>query len=374
MMFSQREIWSNVPIENKKGLFNTNGFLAFLQRLPETSIRQLTIDLSVFENTGTLALVDMLGRKKQWQIDSLHVVGRKVTPAILGQIIRRLWPRNLRILSVHDVQGAKIDAIGASKALAGAVPKLTHLRLEGAVDHDSLKRLSSISTGLEQAQILGSNRLTHLSLVGVRATVNWDTFGCFGAWFPELEQLYLFAVLGCERWVKDFAIGEPVPFEVPANFGEPGGLGHFEQPAEPEPCGAHGGAGAYGGIDASGAPGEPAVSQNSTFDPKCHTVTYRTPLREEIKFIPIQRLRSLAIEHFEEAGDKKLAKSQEKVHMAHFWTLIEGCKDSLQRLEIGPADERFFETKKGNLSQFRVGWELTLKTRSQECRSPPGIS
>jgi hypothetical protein len=344
-MFGQREIWFNVPIENKKGLFNTNGFLTFLQRLPETSIRLLTLDLSLMDNNGTLAALEMLARRKQWGIESLHVVGKKVTPPILNQVIRRIWSRNLRILSVQDVQGAKIDGNGASTAIVSLVPRLTHLRLEVKIDHESLKRLSSISTVLDHAQLLGSNRLTHLSLVGVRAMVGWDDIRHFGAWFPELEVLYLFAVMGSERWMKDFAIREPAQFEQPGNFGEPSVLG---QPGTP---GAYGGIGAYGATGAHGtpgAPGETVVSQDIKLDPESLVLTYRTPIPVEIQCIPIQRLHSLIIEHFGEVGDKKLAKSQEKIHMAYFWALVEGCKDSLRRLEIGPVDERFFEVKRGN--------------------------
>jgi hypothetical protein len=204
-----------------------------------------------------------------------------------------------------------------------------------------------MSTTLDQAPILGSNRLTHLSLVGDRATVDWDTFGCFGSWFPELEQLYLFAVLGCERWVDDFAIGEPVQLTEPGSF-VVGVLGNFEQSGEPVAYEPQGGAGAYRAIGANGAAACAAGALGETMEPP--TVAYRTPLPEDIKFTRIQRLNSLTIEHFGHAGDKKLAKSQEKVHMAHFWTCLQLCKDSLKRLEIGAAEERFFETKRGNSS------------------------
>ncbi|KAA8912413.1 hypothetical protein FN846DRAFT_903556 [Sphaerosporella brunnea] len=306
-LFNCQEVWAKVCVENKKSLFTTNGFLAFLRRLPESSIRILTLDLSIMEHHNTMSVLDTLNRKKHWRINSLHVVGRKVTAGILNQIVRRLWSDNIRILSIHDTLGGRMDVKDAIQKIYTFLPRLEKFRVEGVADYNTVKLISNLGTKLDSEQrIVGVNTLTHLSFVGVKSMIDWAVVAEFGLWFPALEELYIHNIVGGSKWLGLFAIHEPV---------------HSGEQANPD-------------------------SQDTEL--KSYLIRYRDALPGEIRIRHMPRLRSLVIELFGE--DKAMAKKQETLHMAHFWSLIECCRGTLERLELGRTDERFFDTKRSRRS------------------------
>ncbi|KAF8250594.1 hypothetical protein K440DRAFT_639113 [Wilcoxina mikolae CBS 423.85] len=304
-LFGHMNIWSNVTIDSRGGSFGVGGFRRLLRRLPETSIRKLTIDTTPVDMKKAQDILEVLVHKKQWNITSLHIVGKKATQQMLTLIIRRLWSESIKVLSVHDVPTAT-DGNLVTKCIVSYLPNLKRLRLEGTLDTLSLKQLSGLRAGPERARTLGDNRITHLSFAGPKSTMDWENIATFGELFPELEELFVACIPGSgegKKWEKKW------------------------------------------GIPQTGASKSGAASG----------INYRHPTPAEINWTPMLRLRYFAVEHIAEPISKKEAKVQENIHTAYLWALINGSKDTLERLEINRGEEKIPTDGKGK-GHWHIPW------------------
>jgi len=281
--FDLKEVWSKALIDPKDTFKSATAFSQFVRRLPETSIRKFTIDFNVFGIEGAVELADLLIRRKHWELHSLHIVGRKLSHASLNLILRRLWSGAFKVLSVHDMSVNKLDANQVTKAVVSHAPNVEKLRFDGSLDLESLESLSGLRSG---GLVMSDNRITHLSFLGAwRSAIHWGELRCFGTWFPNLERLYVACIVSSPYWVETLGVD--------------------------------------GSVD-----------------------SLRTPTAEEIHWLSIPRLRSFSVEHLGELDIQTVSNPPENVHAAYLWAMVEGSKDTLERLEIGPPRSEV-ESKKG---------------------------
>jgi len=297
----------NVTIDPRGGSFGVGGLRRLLRLLPETSIRKLTFDTTSVDMKKAQDILEVLVHKKQWNIASLHIVGKKATQQMLSLIIRRIWSESIKVLSVHDVPTAT-DGNLVTKCIVSHMPNLKRLRLEGSLDTLSLKQLSGLRGGPERARSLGDNRITHLSFAGPKSTMDWETIATFGELFPELEELFIACIPGSSegrKWERKWGLIQT-------------------------------------SASKSGSGSEAAAGRATST-----RINYRHPTPAQIGWIPMLRLRYFGVEHIAEPTCKKEAKGQENIHTAYLWALILGSKDTLERLEINRGEEKIPSDGKG---------------------------
>lgn len=297
---SEPSLWGQMVIEPKIPTFTSTGFLRFLRSLPETSIRYFNFDTAACEPTILSEVVDLMLKKKHFGMVSLHLVGKKLSYAMVLNALKRLWSENLTTFSLTEVTNSKLDSEAVIKAFLPLMPNLRRLRLEGGIwKSKELKLLSCIHGQLrnaDQNKLIGDNRLTHLSFVGRHTAICWDDIKNFGKWFPELEELFINCIYADEpSWVEKYAIGAVLETELNE---------------------------ALAGIEYAAK-------------------KYRTLSNEDISWHAITRLRYFGCDHIGDGANKKHVKVFEDIHAAYIWSLIKGSNTTLERLEISRGEEYF---------------------------------
>ena len=286
LMAGHSQLWARIPIEthpDEHGI-SLQGFLRFLKWLPESCMRMFTFDAAFFDHTVAQDVLDVLTRTKQFNIHSLHIVGKKATHVTAQTVVRRLWAEKITTLSVTDVIQSKFDVESLIKMTMSFLPNLQRLRMEGLVRREALFELSALRRQFKTETgdpILGDNRLTHLSFTGKNGVLAWDDIKNFGKWFPELESFFVSCITGSDPWEEKYAL-----------------------PPSPE-----------------------------------SSLKYRHPTSFDIGWIPITRLKFFGVEHIGEPLQKSKTKAQENIHSAYLWALIHGSDSTLERLEISRGEE-----------------------------------
>lgn len=303
-------------IEPKVPMFSSNGFLRFLRSLPETSIRYFGFDTAACEPVVLNEVVDLMLKKKHFGMVSLHLVGKKLSHAMVLNALRRLWSESLTTFSLTEVTNSKLDSEAVIKAFLPLMPNLRRLRLEGGIwNTKELKVLSCIRGQLrsvDQNKLIGDNRLTHLSFVGKNTAICWDNLKNFGKWFPELEELFINCIYADEpSWAEKYAIGIVPAAEINE---------------------------VLAGIEYAAR-------------------KYRTLTDGDISWHAMSRLRYFGCDHVGDGTNKKHVKIFEDIHAAHIWNLIRGSNKTLERLEISRGEEHF-KYERGARSTFHVWMKL----------------
>lgn len=319
-LMSESSLWGRVVIEPKIPTFSSNGFLRFLRALPESSIRYFTFDTAACEPSILNEVVDVMLKKKHFGMVSLHLLGKKLSHAMVLNTLKRLWSENLTIFSLTDVTASKLDSEIVIKAFMPLMPNLRRLRLEGGVwKTKELKVLSCIHGQLRNVdsnKLIGDNRLTHLSFIGKNTAICWDDLKYFGKWFPELEELFISCIYADEAsWVEKYAIGTVPVTEV----GE-----------------------ALAGIEHANK-------------------RYRQLNYDDISWHAMARLKYFGCDHIGDVSKKKNVKVFEDIHATHIWSLIKGSNHTLERLEISRGEE-YFRYERGSKSMLYRLVELAGKT------------
>lgn len=169
-LFGDARIWSDVVFDSRGSFVKFDVFKLFLRRLPEGSIRKLTIDSNLIEPAKVSDLMEILMHTKQWRITSIHAVGKKLNSTMLTKIVKGLWSEDIKVLSIHDVIVSKMDVVTAAKCCLN-MTGLNKIRMEGDVHLLALKTLAGQRP--DSGGIAGNNSITHLSFC-VRSALTWD--------------------------------------------------------------------------------------------------------------------------------------------------------------------------------------------------------
>jgi hypothetical protein len=299
-------LWAHVEIEPGNHAFDGRRFVRLLRAIPASSVRFLALDTSWCEVSILGEVVDTILRRKQFELSSLHLSGKKLTSTSVGNVVRRLWAENITTFSLTDVVSSRIDLDGFVRTSLPLMVGITKLRLEGGQWRTQLLGGLSCATSRSTThghRAVSDNRLTHLSLVGKNTGVYWDDLVSFGELFPELEELFISYLLADDmQWFK--------------NYGNRSVSDHASSPL-PSP-----------------------TTQTSGSSHKYATVAVlRDAYGNSIEWTRMTRLRYFGCDGIGEPSAKRGVKAFEDVHSAYIWGFLGHHAGALARVELNRGPE-----------------------------------